>query len=223
MQSILEGEKMDRETLLRQDIMKAGKKLEQKFFVASNDGNISARISENEILITPTGINKGEVTADQILKVDLDGNVLQGHMKITSEYKMHLAVYKMRPDVKAIVHCHAPAATAFAATHEKINDPVLLPESVIALGNIGYAEYGTPSTNEVSDAVSKVAKDSNVILLSNHGALTFGEDVMQAYYRMENLEMVSRITILAKLIGNLKPLNAEQIKKLHDVKERMGW
>lgn len=210
---------MDRETLLRQEIIKVGRMLKERFFVASNDGNISVKVSEDEILITPTGVNKGDITEEQILKIDPDGNVISGQMKITSEYKMHLIVYKMRPDVKAIVHCHAPAATAFSATGERLDEPVILAESVLSLGKIGYAEYGTPSTMEVPDAVLKVAMDSDVILLSNHGAMTFGEDAMQAYYRMESLEMVARITILSRLIGNLKPLSDEQIKKLYDLRK----
>lgn len=214
---------MNNETYLRMQIVEAGTKLAQRFFVASNDGNISARLEDNIILVTPTGVNKGEVTSDQIIKVDLNGNILEGHMQVTSEIKMHLAVYRVRPDVKAIVHAHPPAATAFAVSDEKLDEPLILPEAVFGLGNIGYCEYGTPSTNEVSRSVEKEAPYSDTLLLANHGALTLGENVMQAYYRMENLEMVSRITIAARLIGKVKALDQNSIEKLNRVKEDKGW
>lgn len=214
---------MQNETNLRLQIVEAGKKLTKRFFVASNDGNISARLSDNTILITPTGVNKGEVTTDQILKTDLNGNIIEGHMRVTSEIKMHLEVYKKRPDVKAIVHAHPPVATAFASTNEKIDDPVILPESIFSLGKIGYCEYGTPSTDEVPKSVSKEIPYSDALLLSNHGALTVGDTVMQAYYRMENLEMVSKIKMYTKIIGNVKVIDNEEIKKLEKIKEERGW
>ena len=214
---------MVNEAYQRQQIVEVGKMLQQRFFVASNDGNISCKLDDNTILITPTGVNKGEVTLDQILKIDMKGNTIEGNMKVTSEYKMHLAVYKMREDVKAIVHAHPPAATAFAVTEVKLDDPVILPESIFSLGKIGYCKYGTPSTNEVPEAVEKEIKNSDSLLLSNHGALTVGQNVMQAYYRMENLEMVSKITIYSKILGNLKSLNNEEVEKLYKVKEEKGW
>lgn len=214
---------LDNETFLRLQIVNAGKKLSEKFFVASNDGNISARIDENTILITPTCVNKGDVVPDQIVKIDMKGNVLEGHMKTSSEYKMHLAAYRMRADVKAIVHAHPPAATAFAVTTERIDDPLILPEAIFALGRIGYCPYGTPSTQEVPQSIEKEVLYSDALLLANHGALTLGEDVMQAYYRMENLEMVARVTLAAKIIGNIRTLDAASIEKLNRVKEEQGW
>lgn len=218
-----EGEKMYNETYLRLQIVNVGKKLAERFFVASNDGNISARINDNEILITPTGINKGEVVPDQIIKIDLDGNVIEGHMKITSEFKMHLVTYKKRPDVKAIVHAHPPAATAFAVSDVKLDEPLILPEALFGLGKVGYCKYGTPSTREVSDSVKEEVPYSDTLLLANHGALTLGENLMQAYYRMENLEMVSRITLATKILGKARALDGEEIRKLNKVKEEQGW
>lgn len=214
---------MVNETKLRLEIAEAGKKLRDRFFVASNDGNISAKLSDDVILITPTGVNKGEVIPDQIMKVDVNGNVLEGHMKVTSEIKMHLAVYRLRNDVKAIVHAHPPASTAFAASGVKLDEQIILPEAIFGLGQVGYCDYGTPSTNEVPDAVAKEIPYSDVLLLSNHGALTVGESVMQAYYRMENLEMVSKVTIYTKILGQIKALNDSQIEKLNEVKEKNGW
>ncbi|AZV56520.1 class II aldolase/adducin family protein [Clostridium sp. AWRP] len=214
---------MDRETYLRAQIVETGKRLQQRFFVASNDGNISVKLEDNIILITPTGVNKGEVCSDQIVKVDLDGNVIEGHMKVTSEIKMHLIVYKMRNDIKAVVHAHPPAATAFAVSGEKLDEPTILPEAIFSLGKVGYCDYGTPSTCEVSQSVEKEIPYSDALLLANHGALTVGKDVMDAYYKMENLEMVSKITLYTKIIGNVRTLNKEQIEKLNRVKKEKGW
>lgn len=214
---------MHNETYVRLQIVNAGKKLAERFFVASNDGNISAKLDDNTILITPTGINKGEVVPDQIVKVDPDGNVLEGHMKVTSEIKMHLAAYRIRPDIKAIVHAHPPAATAFAITGEKIDEPLVMPEALFSLGKVGYCKYGTPSTNEVPQSIETVIPNCDSLILSNHGAMTVGADVMQAYYRMESLELVSRVVIAAKVLGKAKPLNEEQIRKLDVVKQEHGW
>lgn len=214
---------MHNETYVRLQIVNAGKRLAERFFVASNDGNISAKLDDNTILITPTGINKGEVVPDQIVKVDLNGNVLEGHMKVTSEIKMHLAAYRKRPDIGAVVHAHPPAATAFAITGEKIDEPLVLPEALFSLGKVGYCEYGTPSTDEVPKSIENVITKCDALLLANHGALAVGKDVMQAYYRMESLELVSRIVIAARILGKAKPLNEEQIRKLNIVKQEHGW
>lgn len=214
---------MYNETNLRLQIVEAGKRLQQRFFVASNDGNISAKLSENRVLITPTGVNKGEVVPDQILKVDMNGNIIEGHMEVTSEIKMHLAVYKMRSDVKAIVHAHPPAATAFAVSGEKLDDPIILPEAIFSLGKVGHCEYGTPSTNELPNAVEKEILYSDALLLANHGALTVGDNVMQAYYRMENLEMISKVTLYTKIIGKVRTLTELEVEKLNLVKKERGW
>jgi L-fuculose-phosphate aldolase len=176
----------------RRQIVEAGKKLRDRFFVASNDGNISARLSDDELLITPTTVNKGDVTEDQVLKIDMDGRVIAGSLKPSSETKMHLAVYRTRPDVRAIVHAHPPTATGFAVCRIRLDQDVILPEVVFGMGKIGFAEYGTPTTEEIPNAVIKEIPDCEALLLSNHGALTVGGDVMQAYYRMEVLEKGDR-------------------------------
>jgi L-fuculose-phosphate aldolase len=211
------------ESEARQKIVEAGKRLNDHFFIASNDGNISARLSENEVLITPTSVNKGDVTLEAILKVDMQGRVIEGSGKPSSETKMHLAVYRTRPDVKAIVHAHPPTATGFAACRIRMDQDVILPEVVFGLGKIGFAEYGTPTTEEIPNAVVKEIPDCDALLLSNHGALTVGEDVMQAYYRMEVLEMYSRVRLVTTLLGGAKPLSGGQVEELFRVRERQGW
>jgi L-fuculose-phosphate aldolase len=207
----------------RRRIIDAGKRLHDRFFVASNDGNISARLSDNEILITPTNVNKGDVTEDQVLKIDMQGQVVAGSLKPSSETKMHLAVYRTRPDVHAIVHAHPPTATGFAACRIRLDEDVILPEVVFGLGKIGFAEYGTPTTEEIPNAVVKEIPDCEALLLSNHGALTVGTDVTQAYYRMEVLEMYARVRLVTLIVGTPAPLDAAQVSELHRVRDQQGW
>jgi L-fuculose-phosphate aldolase len=207
----------------RRQIVEAGRRLRDRFFVASNDGNLSARISEDRILITPTGMNKGDVGEEQILTVDMQGKVVAGSLRPSSETKMHLAVYRSRPDVQAIVHAHPPAATGFAACRIRLDQDVILPEVVFGLGRVGFAEYGTPTTDEIPNAVVKEIPDCEALLLSNHGALTVGPDVMQAYYRMEVLEMYARVRLVTRILGEPKPLSANEVSELEKVRERQGW
>ncbi len=211
------------ETEARRQIVEAGKKLRDRFFVAWNDGNISARLPGDRILITPTGVNKGDVTEDQILVVDMQGAVISGPLKPSSETKMHLGVYRTRPDVEAIVHAHPPAATGFAACRVRLDQDVILPEVIFGLGKIGFAEYGTPSTDEIPNAVVKEIPDCEAVLLANHGALTVGTDVMAAYYRMEVLEMYARVRLVTKIIGDPKPLSAAEVTELFRIRDQQGW
>ena len=207
----------------RRQIVEAGRKLRDRFFVAWNDGNISARLSGERILVTPSGVNKGDVTEDQVLVVDLQGKVLSGTLKPSSETKMHLGVYRARPDVDAIVHAHPPAATGFAACRVRLDQDVILPEVVFGLGKIGFAEYGTPTTDEIPRAVVKEIPGCEALLLSNHGALTVGSDVTQAYYRMEVLEMYARVRLVTRIIGQPAPLSATEVEALHRVRQEQGW
>jgi L-fuculose-phosphate aldolase len=207
----------------RRQIVEAGRRLRDRFFVASNDGNISARLSDNELLVTPTGMNKGDIAPEQLLKIDMQGNVLTGSLKPSSETKMHIAVYKARPDVQAICHAHPPVATGFAACHVRLDQDVILPEVVFGLAKIGFAEYGTPTTNQIPDAVVKEIPDCEAVLLSNHGALTVGTDVMQAYYRMEVLEMYARVRLVTRIIGEPKPLSQTEVTELFRVRDQQGW
>jgi L-fuculose-phosphate aldolase len=207
----------------RRQIVEAGKKLRDRFFVAWNDGNISARLPGDRILITPTGVNKGDVTEEQVLVVDMQGAVISGALKPSSETKMHLGVYRTRPDVDAIVHAHPPAATGFAACRVRLDQDVILPEVIFGLGKIGFAEYGTPTTDEIPRAVVKEIPGCEALLLSNHGALTVGNDVTQAYYRMEVLEMYARVRLVTRIVGQPAPLSASEVEELHRVREAQGW
>ena len=214
---------MSSEKQLREQILEAGKRLQQRFFVAANDGNISARLPERRFLITPTGVNKGDLDADMLLTVDEQGEVLSGDLKPTSEMKMHLAVYRQRPDVHALVHAHPPTATGFATSRIRLDQDVILPEVVFGLGRIGFSEYGTPTTEQVPEAVSREIADCDALLLANHGALTVGASVMQAYYRMETLEMCARIRLVTNQLGGPAALSEPEIEELFQIRQQRGW
>ncbi|MCK5008290.1 MAG: class II aldolase/adducin family protein [Spirochaetales bacterium] len=211
------------EVQARQEILEVGRRLQERFFVAANDGNISVRQGTGEILITPTGVNKGDMSAEMLLKVDAEGSVLSGSLKPSSEMKMHLAVYRQRADVQALVHAHPPTATGFATSRIRLDQDVILPEVVFGMGRIGFSEYGTPTTHQVPEAVSREIAECDAVLLANHGALTVGSSLMQAYYRMETLEMYARIRLVTIQLGGPKALSDPEIEELFHVREQRGW
>lgn len=205
---------------IREEILEAGKRLYSKRFVVANDGNISARIDDKRVLVTATNICKGDMTQDDILVVDYDGNLLEGDKKPTSELKMHLAVYKERKDVMAIVHAHPPNATAFAVSGISL-DKLTMPEVIFTLGKISLAEYGTPSTSQIPEAVSKVIQDSDAVLLANHGALCVGETVMDAYFKMETLDHFASITLKSRALGGERELDPSEEKELFKIRSEV--
>jgi L-fuculose-phosphate aldolase len=208
---------------LREQILEAGRRLKERFFVAANDGNISARLPGELFLVTPTGVNKGDLRAEMLLTVDGTGRVVAGGLKPTSELKMHLAVYRQRPEVQAVIHAHPPTATGFATAGIRLDQDVILPEVVFGLGSIGFALYGTPTTEEVPRAVEREIASCEALLLANHGALTVGDTVMQAYFRMETLEMYSRIRLVTLQLGGARTLSPAQVGELLRVRQRQGW
>ena len=208
------------EDRLRAEIVEAGQRLYFKNLVAACDGNISARLGPDEYLVTPTGVSKGFFTAGQILTVRGDGTVVSGDGRPTREVHMHLAVYRARPDVCGVVHAHPPTATAYACVKGAL-DRVLLPEVVFGLGEIRQARYALPTTDQVPASILKVLTPRcNAILLSNHGAVTLGTTVMQAYYNMETLEAVAMIDSQARAIGMPRYLTRPQVRELWTLKNR---
>ncbi len=201
------------ETRLREEIVEAGRRLYKKGFVAANDGNVSVRLDGGRILITPSGVCKGDMDPGMMVVVDGDGKVLSGRLRPSSEMKMHLAVYRIRDDVRAIVHAHPPKATAFAVAGLPL-DKLTLPEVVFSLGRVAFSEYGTPSTKQVPEAVVRVIGDAGAVLLANHGALTVGAGVMDAYFRMETLEHFAAITLYARLLGGERELSPKEESEL---------
>lgn len=202
------------------EILEAGKRMYAKGFVASNDGNISARISENEVLITATGVCKGDMTKEHILTVDMSGNLISGDLKPTSEMKLHLAIYREREDILGVVHAHPQTATAFAVARKGL-DRVSLSEVVLSIGKVSLAEYGTPSTNDLPNAVIKHVHDGEAVLMSNHGAVTYGKSVMDAYFNMETLEHFAVISLNARILGGEHFFSEEETDKLFDVRRQV--
>ncbi|HOB21344.1 MAG: class II aldolase/adducin family protein [Firmicutes bacterium] len=212
---------MRSEFQLKEDICEVGRRIYQNGYVAANDGNITVRIGENEVLTTPTGVSKGFMNPQMIIKVNMDGEVLSGDLKPSSELKMHLRVYKERPDVRSVIHAHPPTATGFAVAGIPLVR-CILPEVIISLGSIPIAEYGTPSTEEIPDAIMKYLTDCDAVLLANHGALTVGTDLFNAYFKMETLEHFAKISLVARQLGGEQELPKEQVKKLYEVREKLG-
>jgi L-fuculose-phosphate aldolase len=206
---------------LRRDIVEAGRRVYNRNFVAANDGNISARVDARRVLITPTGVSKGFMKPEDLILVDYDGNVLEGRGKPSSETFMHLRVFQERPDINGVVHAHPPKATGFATAGIPLTQCVL-PEVVVSLGGIPLAEYGTPGTDELYEPVLKYLRDYDAFLLENHGALTIGSSVMNAYYRMETLEHFAHIALVAIQLGKLQTLKQDDVEKLIGLREKFG-
>ena len=208
---------------IKKEICEIGKRIYNRGMVASNDGNISVKLNENEFLCTPTGVSKGFMTPEYICKVDAKGNVLQAYegFKPSSEIKMHMRVYKERPDVNSVVHAHPVYATSFAIAGIPLTEPIM-PEAVIALGCVPIAEYGTPSTEEIPDAVSKYLPYYDAVLLENHGALAFSDSLLNAYHKMESVEFYAQLLYQAKLLGGPKPLSEEQVQRLYEIRRKFG-
>jgi len=198
-----------------------GKRVYNNGFVAANDGNFSVRIGENEILTTPTGVSKGYMTPDMICKVNMKGEVLQssGPYKPSSELKMHIRVYEERPDVKSVVHAHPPYGTSFAIAGIPLTKQIM-PEATINLGCIPIAEYGTPSTYEIPDNISKYLQNYDALLLESHGALTYGVDLLAAYFKMESLEFYAKLMYHSIMLGGPKELSNSQVMDLLDLREQ---
>ncbi len=206
---------------LKQDIVEVGIRMYQRGYVASNDGNISARLDENKFLVTPTGVSKGFMKPEDLIVVNIDGKILSGIKKPSSEVFMHLQVYKDRPDVNSVCHAHPPYATGFAVAGIPL-DKCILPEVIITLGSIPLIEYGTPGTEELYRPVTKLLKDYDAFLLANHGALTVGSDVINAYHKMETVEHFAQIAFVSMQLGYQNTLSKEQVEKLKDQREKFG-
>ncbi len=207
---------------LKEEICEIGRRVYDKGFAAANDGNISIRVGENEVLCSPTMICKGFMTPDDICAVDMEGGQIAGKRKRTSEILLHLAIMKERPDVKAVVHCHPPHATAFAVAREAIPQCVL-PEVEVFMGEVPLAPYETPGGNEFASTVVPFLKATNTIILTNHGTVSFGKTLEEAYWKTEILDAYCRILILAKQIGGITYLNEQKSRELIDLKKRLGF
>ena len=212
---------MNNELELKKQIIEIGKRIWTRGYVASNDGNITVKLNDEELLTTPHGVSKGFMDLEMITKVDLQGNVIKGNPKYTpsSEIKMHLEVYKERPDIKSVVHTHPPYATSFAVAGIPLNKGVL-PEAILVIGAVPTAKYGLPSTMEVPDSIREFIKTSDVVLLANHGALTLGIDLLDAYHKTETLEHTASIVWKAMQLGNVNVLSEYERDRLMGLRDK---
>ena len=207
---------------LKEQICEIGRRIYNRGFAAANDGNITIRLNNKEVLCTPTMVCKGFMKCEDICKVDYEGKQLAGTKKRTSEVLLHLAIYKHRPDVQAVVHCHPPHATAFAVAGIPVPKCVL-PEVEVFLGEVPTALYETPGTQKFAETIVPHLKASNTIILANHGTVTFGPDLEKAYWNSEIIDAYCKILILAKQLGNVNYFTNQQTKELLDLKKRLGY
>jgi L-fuculose-phosphate aldolase len=206
---------------LKEQMCDIGRRIWLKGYCAGNEGNHSIRIGPDRVLCTPTGISKGFLKPDDICTVDMEGKQVAGKRKRTSEMLMHLAIYKAREDVRAVVHSHPPHATAFAIAGVEL-PTCIHPEAEVFLGVVKTAKYVTPGDTRLGESLLPYVKDSNTILLQNHGSVTFSTDLEDAYYKLEIVDAYARILLLAKQIGSIRPLDSGEMKELLELKQRFG-
>ena len=209
------------ERKLREEMCEIGRRIYNKGFAAANDGNISFRLDENRVLCTPTRVSKGYMKPDDLCIVDMEGKQISGKRKRSSEILMHLTIMKTRPDVRSVVHCHPPHATAFAVAHEPI-PKCTMPEFEVVLGEVAIAPYETPGTQTFADTIIPYIKDTDTILLANHGTVTAGSDLMDAYFKTEIIDAYCRILILTKQLGRVEYYSDAKAAELIKVKPNLG-
>ncbi len=213
---------MQNEHKLKEIICEIGRRVYNRGFAAANDGNITIRLNDREVLCTPTMVSKGYMKPEDICKVDYEGKQLAGSKRRTSEVLLHLAVYKARPDVNAVVHCHPPHATAFAVAQEPIPKCVL-PEVEVFLGEVPMARYETPGTQKFAETILPYVRDCNTIILANHGTVSWGPNLENAYFNTEIIDAYCRILILSRQLGRVNYFTEGQTKELLDLKKRLGY
>ncbi|MCO6510831.1 MAG: class II aldolase/adducin family protein [Aridibacter famidurans] len=209
------------ESEARELIVEVGRIMYERGYVVSSDGNVSIRLGEDRILATPTMTSKGRMTVDSLAVTDLDGNPLSDK-RASSELAMHILIYKNRPEIRAVCHAHPPHGTAFAVAGLAIDKPILS-EVILTLGCVPLTDYGTPSTDELTDAMRPFVAHHNALLMANHGAVAYGRDLWEAFDRMETLEHTAKIAILSRALGGANDLPPESIEKLINIRERAGY
>jgi len=204
---------------LRREIVRFGKWLYRLGFVPGTSGNLSVRLDPERLLVTPTGASKYLLKPADMVIVDLEGRHLAGSRRVTSEIGMHLAIYRQRKDVEAVIHSHPPIATAFACSGRPL-DEMLCQEAVMTLGSVPLARYATTGTDEVADSLASLVPQHDAILMANHGAVTYGRDLLDAFLKMETLEHIALIRLIAHQLGGVRTLENEQAEHLLRARER---
>jgi L-fuculose-phosphate aldolase len=214
-----QGVLMRSDRALRVAIVEFGKLLHANGFVAATDGNLSVRLDDERLLVTPTCICKGRMSPADLVVVDMNGNRLSGKRRVSSEIGMHLLIYRLRPEVRGIVHAHPPTATGFAASGLGLSSPLVC-EVVVGLGSIPLARYGTPGTPELTDALEPLIPQYDAILMANHGVVTFGSSLESAFMKMETVEHFAKIAVVTHMLGHAQPLGEKEVEKLNEVRLR---
>jgi L-fuculose-phosphate aldolase len=210
---------LKREEEHRSDVCAVGRWIHDRGYVASTDGNVSVRLGPDRILMTPTCMSKGMMTPADLVVIDLEGRRVSGLRKPSSEFAMHLLIYRLRPDVNAVCHAHPPTATGYAAAGTALDKPILC-ELVIGLGTIPVARYGTPGTAELTAALEPLVQSHDSILMANHGVVTYGADLLTAFLRMETTEHFARVALVTELLGKQVLLSGGDVEKLVAVRAR---
>ncbi len=181
----------------KENILEIGRRMYAKNYCAANDGNISVKTADGCLWITPSGVSKGFMTPDMLIKTDKSGNILEknGEYRISSEIALHLKVYELREDVNAVVHAHPPVSTAFACGRKSLVKPVVT-ETVLSLGDVPCAPFAVPGTPELAETIVPFVKGHAACLLANHGVLTWGSSAEQAYFRLETTEYYANMLVL---------------------------
>jgi L-fuculose-phosphate aldolase len=205
----------------RRDICTVGRWIYARNFVASTDGNLSVRLDPSRILTSPTAVSKGMMSADDLVITDLKGNRLSGHRKPSSELAMHLLIYRRRPDVNAVCHAHPPTATGYAAARIPLNKAIIS-EVVLSLGCIPVAPYATPGTPELTEALAPLVQNNDALLMANHGVVTYGQDLLTAFFRMETVEHFAQVSLVTELLGKQSLLSGRDVEKLLAARARYG-
>ena len=204
----------------RLEVVRIGRMLHERGLIAATDGNISLRLDEQSVLITPTLVCKGMMNPEDLLVVDMQGRRLRGSREVSSEISMHMTIYRMRPDARAIVHAHPPTATAFAACGLAL-DQALISEVLLSLGDVPLAGYATPGTSELSSSLEPFIPTHDAVLMANHGVVSYGIDLMQAYMNMETVEHYAKIALVVRQLGCERPLQAEQVSRLLEMRQHI--
>jgi len=206
---------------LRKEICEVGRRVYQRGYVAANDGNISVRMEADRVLCTPTGVSKGYLSEDMLAVCDMDGEQIAGSMKISSEIRMHLEIYKLRSDVNSVVHAHPPTATGFAVAGIELTQCVL-PEVIVSLGGIPLAAYGTPGGPDIVEPMKPLLRQYDAVLMANHGVVTLGQHVMDAHFKMETVEHFAKIALVAHQLGSVGTLADKDVDDLVALRDRFG-
>jgi L-fuculose-phosphate aldolase len=211
---------MKSEQQFREELVHFGKLVHEQGMVSATDGNLSVRLADNTVLATPTGVSKGMMKPEEMVLVDLNGKKLRPHEpNVSSEIAMHLTIYKTRPDVSAVVHAHPCTATGFASAGMPLDQPICS-EVIVTLGAVPLADYGTTGTPELSESLMPYIPDYDAILLANHGAVSYGENLMKAYLKMEAVEHFAKIMLTTIQLGQQQNLSDENIRKLIEARAK---